>query len=154
MRLRREPLIVDPVDEPEAAALTGRFLELRRQGVRALVDMAVELGGILLEGRRALQGSYHRWLSERLGIERTTAANYVALAQLGRDSPALIERFRQLGAAKLYRVARLSLEGRHAVLKTASLDEMNDLPCTAPRRRDRVAGRARAPGRPGSDRPR
>lgn len=115
-----------PIDTPEAIALAGRFQELRREGMRTLVDLAVSLGQILIEAKRALKGSYHVWLRERLGLEQSTARNYVAMGQLAREAPAVVERHKELGAAKLYQVARLLPEARHEVLARRDLPQLND----------------------------
>ncbi|MEK6608095.1 MAG: hypothetical protein AABZ30_10575 [Myxococcota bacterium] len=117
----------DPLEAPKVAALTERFLELKRQTLRDLVDRAVELGELLAEARPLLRGHYHRWLDERLGVDSSTAENYVALARLAREDPGLIQRFKELGPAKLYRVARLAPAARRKVLGRSGLDAMTDL---------------------------
>lgn len=114
------------LDIPEVTALTERFHELRRQGARTIVDLSIELGAILEEGRKVLAGSFHRWLRERIGIEPQTARNYLALARMARESPGVIERWKELGASKLYRVARLPRDGQRAVLRAPRLAEMTD----------------------------
>jgi hypothetical protein len=73
-----------------------------------------------------LAGSFHRWLRDKVGIEPQTARNYLALARMARESPGAVERWKELGASKLYRVARLPREGQRAVLRTPRLAEMTD----------------------------
>jgi hypothetical protein len=125
--VRAEPPPTGPIDDARILRLTERFLELRRQTFRNLVDTAVELGEILQEGRKILEGQYLRWLRERLGVEPRSAANYIALAGLARESPRVIHRWKELGAAKLYQIARLPAPGRRAVLRTPGLGDMTDL---------------------------
>src|SRR5262245_39727625 len=114
-----------PLNSAEARALTARFLEVRTQVVRQLVEAGVEMGQILEEGRKRFGGYYAEWVTERLGLVVTTAANYVALYRLARHSPALVERHRELGVAKLYKLARVSTERRDELLRTPGLLQMN-----------------------------
>jgi hypothetical protein len=139
------------LDSPDAESLAERFHDLRRQGFRSLVDLSVELGRLLIDARERLRGTYNRWLRERLGVELTTAANYVALARLATESPATVERFKELGTAKLYRVARLPPEARKLVLHNPNVSGMNDrdfATLTRPhlKRTRRVTGTMRAHG--------
>src|SRR4051812_48734485 len=106
----------DILESPESEALAARFHEARRQALRTLVDMTVEAGQVLLEAQRRLGPSYARWLRERLHLEPSTARNYVSMARLAAESPWAVERYKQLGASKLYQVARLPAESRRAVL--------------------------------------
>lgn len=124
-RLDRSDL-VDPIDSPAAQALTARFHELRRQTTRHLVDASKELGQILDQARQTLRGHYQRWVAERLHVEPSTAANYIGLARLAKDSPALIERHQELGVSKLYMLARLAPEPRAEILRTPDLQGMTD----------------------------
>jgi hypothetical protein len=116
----------EPLDAREVVRLTARFLELKREAFRSLVDRAIELGELLLEGKGVLRGHYMRWLRERLGIEHQTGENYVHLARLAHDSPAIIQRWKELGPSKLYRLARLPPEGRRVVLKRRDVPQMTD----------------------------
>lgn len=120
------PAPASPIDSPEAAALAARFHEARRQGARTLVELAVELGQILLEGQRSLDLAFRPWLRERLGLELSTAHNYMAMGRLAREAPAMLERHKDLGASKLYQVARLEAPGRHAVLSTPGIAQLTD----------------------------
>lgn len=143
--------IVDPIDSAQAQALVARFLELRRQTARHLVDASTGLGEILDDARRILRGHYQRWLAERLGVEPRTAGNYVALARLARDSPALVERHRELGVAKLYQLARIAPEPRAEILRTPDLQRLTDVEFHALTARHRkparkVTGNMRAQG--------
>jgi hypothetical protein len=114
------------LDDPAVVRFTERFLELKQQAFRDLVDTAVELGEILVEARKALWGNYRRWIRERLQIDRSTADNYSALARLARESPAVIQRWKELGPSKLYQIARLPAPGRRAVLRLPRLQERTD----------------------------
>jgi len=52
----RAVTLVAPMDTPAVARLTERFLELKREIFRNLVDRAVELGEILLDARQVVRG--------------------------------------------------------------------------------------------------
>ena len=112
--------------EATEAALAARFHEVRRQGLRTLVEVSVECGRVLLEARVALRGRYRLWLKEQLRLERSTAANYISIATLARAAPALVERHKDLGVSKLYQVARLEPDARDEVLGTPDIATMND----------------------------
>lgn len=114
------------IDSPEAVALAARFHEVRRQGMRGLVELAVELGQILIEAHRRLGRAYRPWLREQLGLEPSTAQNYVAMGRMALDAPALVERHKDLGASKLYQVARLEPPARQAILATPGIAALND----------------------------
>jgi hypothetical protein len=109
-----------------AHALTARFHQARADWIRDSVDVVVELGGILLEGKRSLGPAFHRWIAEELHVEPATARNYIRLAEFSRHSPAAIERFKALGVAKLYKIARLPPPARDAVLHTPEVDQLTD----------------------------
>lgn len=147
------PSTASPVtlDSPPVGKFTERFLELRRQGFRDLVDMAVELGEILIQARPLLRGVYQKWLREHLGVDPATAENYVALARLSKEAPHVIQRWKELGPTKLYRVARLPPPGRSAIFKVRGLADMTDgefVEVTARYlvRRRKVTGNMRAHG--------
>lgn len=140
VRVRAER-IVDALEAPEVVRATERFLELRRQILRDAVDTIVELGQILMETRPLLRGHYHRWLTERLHIEPSTASNYMDLARLADASPGSIQRGKELGIAKLYQVARLEPAGRRTVLRAPGLERMNDLQFSTLVARHRVSTR-------------
>jgi hypothetical protein len=112
----RGALPADPLADPTIERLSERFLELHREGFRTAVNLVVELGQILLEAKPRLRGSYARWL-DRLGVSPQTARNYESLAQLSARHPGVIEQWKELGPAKLYRIGALSQEGRRAILK-------------------------------------
>jgi hypothetical protein len=122
----RAAAVVAPMDAPAVLRLTERFLELRREIFRNLVDRAVELGELLLEARPLLRGQYQRWLRERLGVDGGTAENYLRLARLARDSPGVLQRWKELGVSKLYRIARLPAPARKKVLRLDRLAAMSD----------------------------
>lgn len=111
---------------PEAEALATRFEELRRQGLRTLVDLAVELGELLLAARPLLHRSFGTWTRERLGLEHSTAGNYVAMALMARQSPQVIERHKELGVSKLYQLARLPAPARQELLRRPDLGSKTD----------------------------
>jgi hypothetical protein len=141
----------DPLDDPRIARLAERFSELRREAFRNLVDRGIELGEILLEARPLLKGHYHRWLEERLEVQDGTARNYVALAALAHQEPGVIQRWKELGPSKLYRLARISPGGRREVLRAEGLREMTDFEFSALTRRHvlsvrKVTGNMRAHG--------
>ncbi|MEK6609152.1 MAG: hypothetical protein AABZ30_15950 [Myxococcota bacterium] len=124
VRARAHALV--SLDDTRVVRLTERFLELRRQAFRDAVDTVAELGEILREGRTLLAGVYLRWTEDRLGIDYKTARNYEALAHLAAEAPDVIQRFKELGPSKLYRVARLAPAARRVVLRTPDLHDMTD----------------------------
>jgi hypothetical protein len=114
--------------DPKLAALTARFQELQAQAYRDLVGAAVELGDILRTGKPLTGASYGAWLEE-LGVSRKSADNYMAMAALARTNPQALERWKELGPTKLYRVARLPAGAQREVLQPKKRDEilqMND----------------------------
>ena len=123
---RREPPSARDLAYEAAREHEARFLEARRGLVRDTVDAVVAMGGILRAARHALGAGYLPWVSDRLGIDRTTAANYVVVAELARHSPAVIERHQDLGVTRLYRLGRLPPEPRAAVLATPGLARLTD----------------------------
>jgi hypothetical protein len=150
-RARVRPPPVDPLEDSRVARLTERFLELKRQVYRNLVDVAVELGEILEEGKEILGKSYPRWLDDGLGIERRTAGNYLSLARVARESPGTVQRWKELGATKLYQLARIPAAARREVLRKEGLQGMGDREFSAlirPHvvRRRTVTGNMRAHG--------
>lgn len=114
------------LDTPAAQTLTARFVEVRAAWFRDTVDAVVQMGEILREGRERLSGSYGRWVEERLHLDRSTAQNYVRLAEYARHAPGEFERHKQLGISKLYKIARLPVEARRAVLATPELSRLTD----------------------------
>ncbi len=148
---RSEFKVSDPLDTPDVMVLTARFAEVRSVLFKDTVDATVQLGRILREGRPKIGRNYLRWTRERLHIERSTAANYVRLAELAIHSPAVLERFKDLGVAKLYKLAGLSPEARQLVLRTPNLGRLTDSEfhlLTAEHRRAgrKVSGNMRAHG--------
>ncbi|MHC5037613.1 MAG: hypothetical protein ACYTHM_09890 [Planctomycetota bacterium] len=124
----RERIVhADPLERREILRLTERFAELKRQLFRNAVDTAIELGEILREGRRLAGNRFREW-TRRLGITYATARNYESLATLAEVQPRLIQRFKELGPTKLYRLAVLDEKGRKHVLgakKPKALIAMN-----------------------------
>lgn len=149
--LAASPDPASPLDGPRAIELAARFHEIRREGLRSLVDLSVQLGRVLIEARQELRGSYHRWARERLGLPSSTTLNYMAMGRLAIEAPALVERHKELGASKLTQVARLAPDARHKVLAIAGIAALNDREfklVVAPfrKRQRKVTGAMRAHG--------
>ncbi len=124
--LTRAQVIVDELDalyQPDVARLSTRFLELRAQLFRDMVETTIELGQILAEVRPLLRGHWQRWL-ERVELTPRAAINYMRLAELAQDAPKVIVDWKELGASKLYRVAALEPTARRRVLKKSERDEL------------------------------
>ncbi|MHC5038479.1 MAG: hypothetical protein ACYTHM_14295 [Planctomycetota bacterium] len=136
--------VPDPLETTALVRLTARFQELKRQLYRDAVDTAVELGDILREGKAVLTGHYRRWI-ERLGISPKTALNYERLSRLAEEAPRILQQFKELGPAKLYRVADIEKTHRNKILnpkRAGRLIEMNHrefASLTAPYRKRRRA---------------
>ncbi|HEY3235135.1 MAG TPA: hypothetical protein VGJ84_10470 [Polyangiaceae bacterium] len=116
------------LDDPRIVQLGARFLELRSTLFRDSVDTIVELGEILHQGSKLLRGQYVRWLGE-LRVPRSTANRYVQLFLASRQAPGLIQKWKELGPGKLYKLARIEPADRHEILKASRRDEllrMND----------------------------
>ncbi|MSP61470.1 MAG: hypothetical protein EXR72_14210 [Myxococcales bacterium] len=113
----RASSVAGPLDDPRLATLAGRFQEVQVQMVRLAVEAAAECGQILLEGRAVAKRHYQQWVREVLQIDPGTASNYVAVAHLARDAPAFLERHRELGLAKIYKLARVAPDARNQLLK-------------------------------------
>lgn len=116
----------DGLDAPAVQTLTARFVEVRATWFRDTVDAVVQMGEILREARERLPRVYTRWVEERLHLDRSTAQNYVRLAEYARHAPGELERHKQLGISKLYKVARLPVEARRALLATPDLVRLTD----------------------------
>jgi hypothetical protein len=116
----------DPLEDRKVIRLTHRLLELRRQMFSDAVDTVVELGEILRQGRVILAGHYRRWL-DQLAISRATARNYERLALTAEEDPRLIQRFKELGTTKLYRLAVMNPEGRKSVLGRGKTEDLRAL---------------------------
>ncbi len=97
----------NPLETAALRRLTRRFLTARAQLLEDSVLGVVRLGRILEEGRRAAGRSYLDWLRQ-LGISKTTALHWRAAYRLTRRRPGVLREWRNAGATKLYRVARLS----------------------------------------------
>ncbi|MEK6608327.1 MAG: hypothetical protein AABZ30_11745 [Myxococcota bacterium] len=126
LALRARPLppkSADPLDDPEVRRLEERFLELRTQLYRNAVETAAEMGELLRRARPHLSGHYHRWLG-RMGLSGETAANYERLAALADAAPRILVQWKELGATKLYRIARMTPEGRRRLLSRARPDDL------------------------------
>ncbi len=112
-----------PAAQREVGRLTERYHELRRQGFRYGVDTVIELGQIVLDVERWTNGGLRAWC-EREGVSRSTAYNQASLARLAEDSPGIIQRWKELGPAKLYGVARLLPPARAKVLVKGSEEKL------------------------------
>ena len=112
--------------DPDVVRLTEAFVKTNEEFMEDQVEKAVRLGRILLEGRPKLRGYYQQWLRESLRIEPATAARYVAVAQLAGVSADTSRRMKELGLSKAYRLARLSEDGRAAVLESKDLERLSD----------------------------
>lgn len=143
----------DPLESRAMIRLAARFQELRRQLFRDAVDTAVEMGDILREGRALSGNRYSHWL-EQLGITYATGRNYESLALLAEEQPRILQRFKELGPTKLYRIALLDDEGRKAVteslgpekLVAMNLEEFSAVTKPYVKKRRRVTADMRAHG--------
>jgi hypothetical protein len=122
----RDVEVVDPFEDSKVLRLEARFHELRRQANVMVVEVAAELGGILVDLKKVLRGRYLEFVRTRLGILPTTASNYQIAHRLAKESPAVIERWKHLGAGKIYGIARLEPARRHELLKRSDLDDLDD----------------------------
>ena len=113
-------------DDGAIRMLEARFFEAHRALVHGTVEAVIAMGGILRDARVKLEGEWTRWAEQRLFLDRSTARNYVAMAELARTSPALVERHKDLGVSRLYRIARLPPEARAALLATPGLTDLTD----------------------------
>ena len=132
-RARRAPPPPPPPPAAEKAfdardlfRLETRFVELRRDKQRDEVEQTIELGEILIEAKPKLSRTYHLWLSKRLHVQSSTAANYQTLAKFAGEKPGVIHRWKELGTSKLYRLARITDKGLGKALATPGLAEMTD----------------------------
>jgi len=125
---RTPEIEVDPLESKDILLLSTRFIELRAQLFRDLVETTVELGQVLREARPLLHGHWARWL-QRMQLTPRTAVNYMRLAQLAEQSPRIVTEWKELGTSKLYRVAALPPPARKTLLKRSERDgllQMND----------------------------
>src|SRR5262245_37956125 len=93
-RAAKEPRAVR-LSDPRMVELTARGNEVRRTAARSSVDVAVESGRILKLGKHEMQRNFGHWL-EQLKITTETASNYLAVAELDREAPAVVEKWRFL----------------------------------------------------------
>src|SRR5688572_4210760 len=104
-------------EEAEVRRLTERFHDIDSIRRCSAVDICIELGEILDEGRALLGRGYGRWLREQLGLSRAAAECYGALAELCRREPGSVHTHKDLGPAKLVRLARLDPDRRARLLR-------------------------------------
>ena len=126
LALAQQPLPVRASD-PRAQRLAARFLEIRAAVYEFMVDRSRECGQVLAEAAALFDHAavYNRW-TKSLDVSRASAQNFTNVAAFARDTPALYQRWRGLGPAKMYRLVRLSPRGRDKVLATPDLATMND----------------------------
>jgi hypothetical protein len=111
-------------DAPEVVVgLTERYQELRRQAFRDAVDLTIELGQIVIDVHARLREGFGAWLDE-VGTTERTARNYVALARLAAEAPGIVQRWKELGPSKLYKVATLPAPARSKVLRKADGEKL------------------------------
>jgi hypothetical protein len=124
-RAAKQPARAVRLSDPRMLQLTARFHEVRRTVACSSVEAAVEAGQILEEGRQELQKNFPHWVAH-LRISRDTADNYLALARLEREAPVVIEKWKFLGPARMYRLAKLPPKRRQEVLKREDLGALED----------------------------
>ncbi len=126
-RARKHPTLPVKASDPRIQKLGARFVEARGQVFEYLVDRGRELGVVLEEAEKLLADpvAYNRWTAS-LDISRTSARNFTNTARLAREAPGAFERWRGLGPAKIYRVARLAPRARTKILGTPGIQAMTD----------------------------
>lgn len=115
------------LSDPRVQRLAARFLEIRGQSFRYLVDVARETGDLLHEARALLPDPrvFNRF-TDSLDVSRGSAKNFENVAALARHQPAVYEKWKGLGPAKIYRLARMKPEARAKVLAISHVDRMTD----------------------------
>lgn len=106
----------DALQDTEVRALTARFAELRLELFRDAVDTVIEMGKLVSEIRPLVKGQFLAWLAS-VGVSAAAAHNYETLAGFAEDHPGLVQKWKELGPTKLYRVVDMTPEGRQAVLR-------------------------------------
>lgn len=87
--------------------MTASFLVLKEQLRRDAVETIREMGKILQEGATLLRGTYTEWIEGELGISSAAARNYRRIFELSESSPALFVDWKEIGASKMIRLARM-----------------------------------------------
>ncbi len=84
------------------------------------------MGDLLSEGKTLLRARYLEWIDE-LGLTQATASRYVRLHALSVDRPGVIEQWKELGVAKLYRVALLDVPAQQKALKKGQRQKLLEM---------------------------
>ncbi len=115
------------LSDPRLQKLGARVAETRKQIYEFLVDRSRDMGEILDEGRALIDDRrvYNRW-TKSLGMSRTSALNFRNTTAFAREAPGVYERWRVLGPAKIYRLARISPRAREKVLAAPDIVPMSD----------------------------
>ena len=123
---RSQPLPVR-LSDPRVQKIGARVSETRKQTYEFLVDRSRDMGELLDEGFALLADRrlYNRWTKSHR-LSRTSANNFSNTAKLAREAPATYERWRVLGPAKIYRLARLPPRARDKVLAAPDVAPMTD----------------------------
>jgi hypothetical protein len=112
--------------DPDVVRLTEDFVKTNGEFMEDQVEKAIRLGRILLAGKPRLRGYYQQWLRESLRVEPSTAARYVAVAELAGRSTETARRLKDLGLCKAHRLARLSEQGREAILQSRDIERLSE----------------------------
>jgi hypothetical protein len=123
--------VVPQVLDATIASLTTRFHELKEQLLRDAVETMREMGEILEQGAARLgRRRYGAWVEQDLGISRAAASNYVRVLELSRTTPRLFLDWKELGASKMVRLARVAPRRRRTAvrkkLRGKDVHEMTD----------------------------
>jgi len=110
--------------DPVVERLTNEIAQLHTSTARKLVDALVQLGRLMQRVKTRLDhGEWARWVDTAVPLNVRTIGNYMALAEWATAHPADLDRFRELGPSKLYRlaaaprpvVAKLKARKRHSI---------------------------------------
>ena len=97
--------------------LTARFRSLNDQLRRDAVETIREMGELLAQGAELLRGSYTEWIDDDLDISRTAAGNYRRIFELSESTPALFVKWKEIGASKMIRLARMEPRKRERAVQ-------------------------------------
>ncbi len=126
--LRRSSVkVADPLEDPVIRRLTRQVSMLRGQLVHDSAAILMKLGRLLEDGMARLDlHDYKRWL-RALSISVSTAKHWRAIFRLGRLRPRFLERIREVGAVKLWRLAAMKPKEARRLLATLGVEGITQM---------------------------
>jgi len=105
------------LDSPEILQLTHEIQSLKQTFLSTSSDMVAAIGERLLQAKaKLIHGDWQDWLRDQIHLPARTAQQYMSVAILANQHPELFADLKELGPAKLYRLAVLDEQTLNQVL--------------------------------------